>query len=394
MGRSLKPKSVQPWQIAGFGLYVHWPFCQSKCPYCDFNSHVVSVIDQEQWRDAYLAEMRRYAMLTPGRVLSSIFFGGGTPSLMPAATVAAIIDEACRLWTPANTIEITLEANPTSVEIGRLQDFRSAGVNRVSVGIQALNDTDLRRLGRTHGAIEARNAISVSQSVFDRTSFDLIYARQNQTLIDWENELDEALRLSAGHLSLYQLTIEPGTVFGARFEQGKLLGLPQEDLTADMYELTQAMCSANGRPAYEVSNHAHEGQESRHNLIYWRCGDYVGIGPGAHGRLTALDGTRCATERPKSPSEWLGLASQATLSASELEPLSRTDQATEFLVMGLRLVEGIDMTRFRDVAGYDLRSARIDELVDLQLLTINGDQLRATETGLPVLNSILRSITD
>jgi oxygen-independent coproporphyrinogen-3 oxidase len=380
------------WQTAGFGLYVHWPFCQSKCPYCDFNSHVVSSIDHVAWRDAYLTELRSFAALTPNRVLGSIFFGGGTPSLMPATTVAAIIDEACRLWAPANDVEITLEANPTSVEIGRLRDFRIAGVNRVSVGIQALNDRDLRRLGRTHGAVEARNAIVVSQSVFERTSFDLIYARQDQTLAEWERELAEALTLSAGHLSLYQLTIEPGTVFEARLEKGQLRGLPEENLTADMYELTQAMCLAQGRPAYEVSNHAQAGEESRHNLIYWRCGDYVGIGPGAHGRLTLQNGQRFATERPKNPTDWLGQALGGEDEQHGLGLLSPSDQATELMVMGLRITEGISITRFNDLAGYSVYTQKVEDLIALGLLAIDAQNLRATKSGLPVLNSILRAI--
>lgn len=388
----MRSDGVQPWQSAGFGLYVHWPFCQSKCPYCDFNSHVVAEIDQPAWRDALLAELRAYAALTPDRVLSTIFFGGGTPSLMPAATVAAIIDEACAVWTPANDMEITLEANPTSIEINKLRDFRLAGVNRVSVGIQALNDIDLRRLGRTHSSAEARRAIELSQQVFDRTSFDLIYARQDQSLAHWETELTEALKLSAGHLSLYQLTIEPGTVFEARYEQGKLKGLPGEDLTADMYDLTQQICSEFGRPAYEVSNHAQVGQESRHNLIYWRCGDYVGIGPGAHGRLSLQDGNRYATERPKSPADWMKLPRDTSSFAENLIPLSRSDQATELLVMGLRLAEGISLTRFEELAAYDLRTSRVEDLVELGLLRIDGTQLQATKTGMPVLNSILRSI--
>lgn len=383
---------VQPWQSAGFGLYVHWPFCQSKCPYCDFNSHVVAEIDQAAWRDAYIVELREYAALTGGRVLSSIFFGGGTPSLMPASTVAAIVDEACSAWTPANDIEITLEANPTSVEINKLRDFRAAGVNRVSVGIQALNDSDLRRLGRTHSSIEARKAIDLSQQVFDRTSFDLIYARQDQSLQDWQKELREALQLSAGHLSLYQLTIEPGTVFEARLVQGKLKGLPGEDLTADMYDLTQQICAEAGRPAYEVSNHAQVGQESRHNLIYWRCGDYVGIGPGAHGRLSLENGHRYATERPKSPTEWLTLQKNKKRLRDAMTPLSQEDQATELLVMGLRLAEGICMSRFKDLAGYDLPAARIADLVGFELLQVDGTQLKATKAGMPLLNSILRSL--
>ncbi|MDR7124483.1 radical SAM family heme chaperone HemW [Pseudotabrizicola sp. 4114] len=381
---------MQRWQSAGFGLYIHWPFCQSKCPYCDFNSHVTAQIDQDVWREAYLSELRRYAEETPNRVLSSIFFGGGTPSLMPPATVAAIIDEATRLWTPANDIEITLEANPTSVEIGRFRDFRMAGVNRVSVGIQALNDIDLRRLGRLHDSSEARAAISVSQTVFDRTSFDLIYARQDQSLSAWEAELREALSLAGDHLSLYQLTIEPGTAFGARFDRGLLPGLPDEDLAVDMYEITQALCDASNMSAYEISNHAKPGEESRHNMIYWRCGDYVGIGPGAHGRLTDESGRRISTNSPAMPTEWL----KAVQSCTHLKPeaLSADDQATELLIMGLRVNAGADLMEYERIAGEPLPALRISNLSNQGLVDVSGGRIKTTPAGRLVLNWILKQL--
>ncbi|MEL7460439.1 MAG: radical SAM family heme chaperone HemW, partial [Pseudomonadota bacterium] len=287
--------AVEDWQHAGFGLYVHWPFCQSKCPYCDFNSHVVDRVDQTAWADALVADVRRIGAELGPRPLSSIFFGGGTPSLMPPATVAAVIDAATDVFSPSNALEITLEANPSSVEAERFKGYRTAGVNRVSLGVQALNDPDLRALGRLHSVAEARAAIDLAKSTFARVSFDLIYARQHQSLSDWDTELTEAVNFGTDHLSLYQLTVEPGTAFGARHARGGLGGLPGEDLSADMYALTQSVCDAAGMPAYEISNHARPGAECIHNKIYWQSGDYAGVGPGAHGRLT-LNGARFATE--------------------------------------------------------------------------------------------------
>ncbi|MDA8587072.1 radical SAM family heme chaperone HemW, partial [Rhodobacteraceae bacterium] len=289
---------------AGFGLYVHWPFCQAKCPYCDFNSHVASSIDQTRWKSAYLSELSRVRKETGPKVLNSIFFGGGTPSLMSPDTVADIIASARSLWTPANDMEITLEANPTSVEAARFQAYAEGGVNRVSIGIQSLRDDDLKALGRLHSAQEARAAFDIARETFPRVSFDLIYARQNQTLDDWRVELGEALDMAADHLSLYQLTIEPGTAFGDRHAKKGLQGLPEEDLSADMYFLTQDMTQAAGLPAYEISNHATPGAESRHNLIYWRSGDWAGVGPGAHGRLT-LNQQRVETISHSTPGKWL-----------------------------------------------------------------------------------------
>lgn len=381
---------MERWQIAGFGLYVHWPFCQSKCPYCDFNSHVSDHIDHDRWLNAYLTEMRRYAEETPGRVLSSIFFGGGTPSLMRPRTVAAIIDEASKLWTPANDIEITLEANPTSVEISRFRDFRTAGVNRVSVGVQALNDVDLRRLGRLHGEQEARRAIATSQSVFEKTSFDLIYARQDQSLDQWKSELTSALALADGHLSLYQLTIEPGTVFAARFDKGQLRGLPVEDVAADMYDLTQEVCSAHGYSAYEVSNHAKPGQESRHNKIYWRCGDYVGIGPGAHGRITTASGQRFSTVRPSSPNAWLDRG--GLIEDGDHDTLSLDDRASELIMMGLRVTEGVDLGEYEELTGASLSKAKVKELCDLGLVETRDNKIRTTAPGRLVLNWVVKQL--
>ncbi len=281
---------AEDWQQGGFGFYVHWPFCASKCPYCDFNSHVSAEIDESRWVRAYLREIDRYAAEVPERVLTSIFFGGGgTPSLMAPDTVSAILERIRAHWPVANDLEVTLEANPGSVEAGRFRGYADAGVNRVSVGVQALNDADLRRLGRLHTVEEALAALEIARNTFERVSFDLIYARQGQTLEEWRAELSGALEFAADHLSLYQLSIEPGTAFGDRYDAGKLRGLPDEDLSAEMYLLTQEMCETAGFHAYEVSNHAKPGAESRHNQIYWRYGDYAGIGPGAHSRLT-VDG--------------------------------------------------------------------------------------------------------
>ncbi|MCL4155215.1 UNVERIFIED_CONTAM: hypothetical protein GTU68_030977, partial [Idotea baltica] len=267
------------------GVYIHWPFCQAKCPYCDFNSHVSSNVDQTAWVRAYLSELDRLAELTPNRIVSTVFFGGGTPSLMLPDTVAAIIERVRQNWRCTNDIEVNLEANPTSVEASRFRGFQQAGVNRISMGIQALNDQDLKLLGRLHSVAEAQKAFDIARNIFDRVSFDLIYARQNQSAAEWEAELTQALGMAVDHLSLYQLTIEEGTAFGDRFARGGLRGLPTDDLSADLYELTQSITSDHGFSAYEVSNHAKTGQESRHNLVYWRGGDYVGVGPGAHGRF-------------------------------------------------------------------------------------------------------------
>ncbi len=381
---------AEDWQAGGFGLYVHWPFCQAKCPYCDFNSHVAARIDHARWREAYLKEIAVYAGLVPDRVLTSIFFGGGTPSLMEPETVAEVIAAARRAWPVANDLEVTLEANPTSVEAGRFAAYAEAGVSRVSLGIQALNDTDLQRLGRRHSVAEAIQAYEVARKFFNRTSFDLIYARQDQTLVDWRAELRLALDLAVDHLSLYQLTIEGGTAFGDRYAAGKLRGLPEEDLAADMYEATQDICGTAGLEGYEVSNHAKPGAESRHNLIYWRYGDYVGIGPGAHGRLT-LNGQRHATEAWRAPGKWLDSVAKG-LGESLRDPLPLSEQATEFLLMGLRLREGIDMARHARLAGSPLDARRLAHLEEIGMVRINGNRLCATESGRAVLNAVLRDL--
>jgi oxygen-independent coproporphyrinogen-3 oxidase len=382
---------VEDWRHGGFGLYLHWPFCASKCPYCDFNSHVAATIDQPRWAAAYLAEIARVGGETTGRVLNSVFFGGGTPSLMAPDLVAAILDAVRATWPVANDLEVTLEANPGSVEAGRFRAFAAAGVNRLSLGVQALNDADLRRLGRTHSAAEARAAFDIARESFGRVSFDLIYARQDQSLEDWHRELAEALAMAADHLSLYQLTIEPGTAFGARQAAGGLRGLPDEDLSADLYLATNEICAAAGMPAYEVSNHARPGAESRHNLIYWRGGDYAGIGPGAHGRLT-LGGQRLATETPLAPAAWLDRVERRGNGESLRQALSPPDQAAEYLMMGLRTAEGIEAARYHALGGEAIAGDAADRLIGLDLLRRRDGRLIATTAGRAVLNAIIRAL--
>ncbi|MDH5529046.1 MAG: radical SAM family heme chaperone HemW [Paracoccaceae bacterium] len=382
---------MEDWKHGGFGLYLHWPFCTSKCPYCDFNSHVATEIDQARWQRAYLSEIDRVGAETRGRVLNTVFFGGGTPSLMDPDLVAAILDKVRTTWTTANDLEITLEANPGSVEAGRFRGYADAGVNRVSMGIQALNDTDLKRLGRLHSVAEARTAFDVARNAFDRVSFDLIYARQDQTLANWRAELAEAVTMAVDHLSLYQLTIEESTAFGARHAAGKLAGLPGDDLSADMYLITNDILDGLGMPAYEISNHSHVDAQSRHNLIYWRYGDYAGIGPGAHGRLT-LGGDRFATITPNGPLVWLRQVEQSGRGEGLRETLSRADQAGEYLMMSMRLAEGLDMARYSTLAGFDLEPQVIQRLQDLGMVKIEGRRLSATTNGRAVLNAIIREL--
>ncbi len=381
---------TEDWRHGGFGLYLHWPFCAAKCPYCDFNSHVSARIDQAQWARAYLAEIDRIGAETPGRILNTVFFGGGTPSLMDPDLVQQILDRVRRTWRLANDLEITLEANPTSIESGRFRAYSEAGVNRISMGMQALNDADLKRLGRMHSAAEGRRAFDIARRHFDRVSFDLIYARQDQDLPAWEAELREAVAMAVDHFSLYQLTIEDGTAFGARAAAGKLRGLPDDDLSADMYLKTNDICDAAGLSAYEVSNHAREGAECRHNLVYWRYGDYAGIGPGAHGRLT-LNGQRHATEAPKSPALWLDMVDRG---CGELprEALPREEQAVEFLLFGLRLSEGIERARYTALSGQHLPEAKIAEMQELGLLRDHHGRIAATARGRAVLNGIIREL--
>lgn len=381
---------IEDWQHGGFGLYIHWPFCEAKCPYCDFNSHVAREIDHSRWLRAYLAEIDRYAESLPDRVLSSVFFGGGTPSLMDPDVVAKILEHVRKSWPTANDLEVTLEANPGSVEAGRFRAFAQGGVSRISMGIQALNDDDLRRLGRIHSVSDASQAFDIARESFDRVSFDLIYARQHQTLDAWRAELREALSMAIDHLSLYQLTIEPGTAFGDRYDKGGLRGLPEDDLAADMYDTTQEICEAAGLRAYEVSNHAKPGAESRHNLIYWHYGDYAGIGPGAHGRIT-MQGQRHATEAWSNPERWLQ-AVEAGNGEKRRDVIAQCDQADEYLMMGLRVTGGIDRQRYIRMAGQDLPQDRLAYLEDLRLIELTDTTVKATQRGRIVLNSVLREL--
>ncbi|WP_417240291.1 radical SAM family heme chaperone HemW [Celeribacter halophilus] len=381
---------MEDWQNGGFGLYIHWPFCQSKCPYCDFNSHVAATIDQSDWERAYLSEIERVSHETSGRVLNTVFFGGGTPSLMDPELVNSILSKVRDCWTLSNDVEITLEANPTSVESGRFQGYRDAGVNRISMGIQSLKDEDLKRLGRLHSVAEAQKAFDIARSTFDRVSFDLIYARQGQTIDAWRSELREALSMAIDHLSLYQLTIEQGTAFGDRYNRGQLRDLPSDDSAADMYFVTQDECEKAGMPAYEVSNHARNGSESRHNLIYWRYGDYVGIGPGAHGRLT-LDDKKYAIDTPLAPTSWLQSLTEKGHGENPREVLSGYDQAVEYLMMGLRITEGIDLNRLSSLLGNEFTFKNKYLIEDGFISTENG-RLSITGKGRPVLNAIIREL--
>ena len=371
-------------------LYVHWPFCVSKCPYCDFNSHVRASIDSDAWRAALLSDLAHEAALNGGRQLSSIFFGGGTPSLMPPDIVGALIDAATRHWRPKGDIEITLEDNPSSVEAARFADLAAAGVNRVSLGLQSLENEALHFLGRAHDVREGLAALEVAQSTFGRVNFDLIYARPDQSLADWESELARGLSFGTDHLSLYQLTIEPGTRFATLVAQGKL-NPADPDHAADLYEQTQAMTAAAGIPAYEISNHARPGQESRHNLTYWRYGDYVGVGPGAHGRRDGL-----ATLRHRKPENWMTAVTRNGHGLQGEEPLDGRDRAREALLMGLRLAEGVDLDRIARLSGLP-----VDMLVDRDavariaghgMIRQDGQRLRVDPAGMLLLDAILPEI--
>jgi len=379
---------------AGFAIYVHWPFCRSKCPYCDFNSHVRDRIDQQAWQRALLAELDHYAAHTRGRTVTSIFFGGGTPSLMAPATAGAVLDRIAARWRIDADVETTLEANPNSVEAARFADFRAAGFNRVSIGVQALDDTALRFLGRGHSAAEARAAIGAAAAHFDRFSFDLIYARPQQTIAAWTRELRDALTLAGDHLSVYQLTIEPGTAFHAAYARGDFT-LPDDETAAALFEATQALLGEAGLSAYEISNHARPGAECRHNLVYWRYEDYVGVGPGAHGRLTA-DGRKIATRQEKAPETWLARTAADGHATAERRTIAPRDAADEALMMGLRLGEGIDRARFRRETGVALDDAidrpRLQRMIDGGFVAADARGLHATARGRRVLNAVIAEL--
>ena len=377
--------------MSSFAVYVHWPFCRSKCPYCDFNSHVREKIDEAAWRDALVRAIDVQAARTSGRVVDSVFFGGGTPSLMDPKTAGAVLERIAKRWTLSPDAEITLEANPTSAEAASFAGFRTAGVNRLSLGVQALDAASLKFLGRQHDAEEARAAIALAARHFQRYSFDLIYARPGQTVAAWRAELAEAVAMAADHLSVYQLTIEQGTAFYAAHARGDFI-LPGEDLADDLFEATQADLTALGLPAYEISNHARPGSESRHNLVYWRYGDYVGVGPGAHGRLT-IEGEKLATRQVKAPELWLASLQEGRDGMAEEVATSRSERLTEMLMMGLRLTEGIPRDRFlREADGQPeeaLDPKGLADLIDGGFVTLDAERLTATASGRPVLNAVL-----
>ena len=376
----------------GFGIYVHWPFCAAKCPYCDFNSHVRSEFDETLWSSAIMQELEWVAAQQGSNrpVVESIFFGGGTPSLMTGAAVARVIDAIGRLWPLAPDAEITLESNPASAEAARFRDYRAAGVNRVSLGVQALNDADLKFLGRLHNVADAKAALAMAMGVFDRVSLDLIYARPRQTVAEWRAELAEALAFGTEHLSLYQLTIEPGTPFAILAREGKL-ATPEEDIAAALYETTQELTEAAGRPAYEISNHAVPGAESRHNLIYWRYGAYAGVGPGAHGRLD-LAGKRFATSCERLPERWRDLVSRAGHGMIEMQEIAQADAAHEHLLMNMRLAEGLDVAGYETRWSAPLDRRRIAGLENEGLVRLANEKLFATPRGRLVLNSVIAAL--
>ncbi|MBC6441010.1 MAG: coproporphyrinogen III oxidase [Rhodospirillales bacterium] len=376
----------------GFGVYVHWPFCQSKCPYCNFNSHVREAVDHNAWRAALVRETAHMAEQMPGRTVTSVFFGGGTPSLMEPATVEAVLDAIAAHWSVDPDVEITLEANPGSVEVNRFVGYRVAGVNRVSLGVQALDDNALRALGRRHDLAEAEQALMVARAVFERLSFDLIYARMGQTPADWQAELDRTLAYETDHLSLYQLTIEQGTQFHTLARRGAL-DLPCEDDQAAMYELTQERTEKAGLPAYEISNHARPGQESRHNTVYWRSGEWAGVGPGAHGRLNQPGGRSVHRCQQRAPEIWLKEVGHNGHGTAEIETIEGPDRLAEVLMMGLRLSNGLGAHDLERACGPawqdDLDHDRLDGLVNDGYLDRPADGLRATAKGRPVLNAVL-----
>ncbi|CAN7582061.1 radical SAM family heme chaperone HemW [Rhizobium sp. LjRoot254] len=376
----------------GFGVYVHWPFCAAKCPYCDFNSHVRHVaVDQDAYVKAFLAEMTAMRAISGSRTVTSIFMGGGTPSLMKPETVDAILNGIAKHWHVPGGIEITMEANPSSVEAERFRGYRAAGVNRVSLGVQALNDRDLKFLGRLHNVEDALRAVKLAREIFPRMSFDLIYARPGQTGAEWTRELNEAISYAVDHLSLYQLTIEEGTPFFGLHKAGKII-IPDQDAAAELYEITQSVTSAAGMPAYEVSNHAQPGAESRHNLTYWRYGDYAGIGPGAHGRLTS-GGRKFATATHRTPEEWLKLVNEQGHGMVDRDALETAEQADEMLLMGLRLREGLDLARWSTLSGRGLDPEREDFLLQHGFVErIGNSRLRCTPQGMLILDAVVADL--
>lgn len=373
------------------GIYLHWPFCEAKCPYCDFNSHVVRNIDQSAWKRAYLSELARYKDAFPDAIVKTVYFGGGTPSLMDPATASVILDKIAQFWRASNDIEVTLEANPSSVEANRFAAYRAGGINRVSLGVQALNDADLQKLGRLHSANDARRALDIALATFERASFDLIYARQDQSLEAWRAELEEALTFGFQHLSLYQLTVEDGTAFGDRMARGRLPGLPHEDVSADMFDETVAMCAAAGLDQYEVSNFAVAGQESQHNQIYWSGGAYFGIGPGAHGRIWEDGDARIATTTHLAPGKWLDAVQNGNGEDTRV-PLTAEERSAEYLMMGLRTSDGISLSTYEAIRGVPLDRSNLSDLCDLGIVSVVHDRISVEKQYVKVLNSVISQL--
>ena len=374
-----------------FGIYVHWPFCKAKCPYCDFNSHVRhQPVDALSFARALGVELKWFADRTPGRTVTSIFFGGGTPSLMPPEAVGHVLDQIAALWPVSPEAEVTLEANPTSIEAENFRGYRTAGVNRVSVGVQALNDADLKALGRQHSSTEALAAFRLASRIFPRVSFDLIYARPHQSVAQWRDELSVALAEQQGHMSLYQLTIEPGTAYFDLHARGSLV-TPNDDRAADLYDVTQELTGKAGLPAYEISNHAAQGHESRHNLLYWRYGEYAGVGPGAHSRLGRAENRR-AIIAEKHPETWRNLVTEHGHGVIADTIVTPAEQASEYLLMGLRITEGIDLDRYAALAGRDIDSSKIAGMKSLGLIKRVGQKLMATADGRKLLNAVIAEL--
>lgn len=374
-----------------FGIYVHWPFCKAKCPYCDFNSHVSESIDHERWAQNYIRELDYTAEMTGKRQVASVFFGGGTPSLMKPQTVETILSHINNIYAVAPDVEITLEANPTSIEAEKFSDFHAAGINRVSVGVQSLNNTDLKFLGREHSAEEALAALKIANDNFGRVSFDLIYARPKQNIDDWKKELSEAVKRAKGHLSLYQLTIEQGTPFYTQHARGDFR-IPEQDQAGEFYEVTQEVLDKAGLPAYEISNHAAKGQESRHNMIYWQYGDYAGIGPGAHGRLT-VKGKKLATRTHRAPDIWLEKVEKDQHGYHPFDEVNADERLTEMMMMGLRLREGVALDKIKAETGKNwndvLSAEKVQKLYDEGLLNLTDTHIKPTPEGMQRLNGLL-----
>lgn len=380
--------------MTGFGIYVHWPFCAAKCPYCDFNSHVRTQIDERGWIDAIVRELEWTAEQQGAErpIVETVFFGGGTPSLMQGKSVGRTLDTITRLWRTANDVEVTLESNPASADATRFADYRAAGVNRLSLGVQALNDADLKMLGRLHNVAEAKAALALAMRNFGRVSLDLIYARPDQTLAQWRAELTEALAFGTDHLSLYQLTIEPATPFATLYKTGALK-IPDDDRAAELFELTQDMTAAAGRPAYEISNHARPGSEARHNLLYWRYGSYAGVGPGAHGRLD-LHGKRIATQAERLPERWRDTVARHGHGLIERAEIAPADAAREHLLMNLRLAEGLDLDAYQSRWGFAPNEQRMQSLIEDGLLKREDNRLMATPRGRLLLNSVIAELAE